>query len=208
MEVGARVPGFVTPQLTVITGASSATLTRPNNVTAYVGNGVWGTGADGRFTITAPNAPADMAGNAYYALMLYLLHGTTVPNAAAATMNIFLCNGPFTTVLGDQAQFALNDADITNLAGAVQGQGFPQSTPDPRQLAIGTLAAGGKRYACTQFWSYGAPNGFQVSAPIMLTTPAPGATFGVYLTMNVGYTPLALETMRILALWGYVSKVS
>jgi hypothetical protein len=180
------------------------TLVRPNNVTAYVAGGVLGDAADARLSFTLPAvAPPDAAvpaPNCFGGLGVHFLFVNHRDPAAVALPAIsgLLCAGPFTTVLGDQAPMALNDADIDALyvGGAVPAftiAGMATGVLNLTTLAIGAGAAGRR----------GNLAAFQPSTG---TLWALGQTLGLYLWMQAAYVPIAQEVFDLYPWITYLAR--
>ena len=169
-------------------------IARPNNVVAYANGQVWGPAADARIAVAAPAAPADMLSGTGYSGLTVAAYITRNPADVLATMSAYLFRSQPATVLGDQQNFALSDADIDALyfmANSVGGQ-LIYSTSQANWLNTGA-GVNGRRAATTSFsWRTG-------------DMVAPGATVWLYIVASV-YTPVALETLTLVPGWSYNAR--
>lgn len=179
----------VTATSTRLYPGSSFTVTRPNNTTAYSVGQIYGAAADGRASVTAPAAPADLV-NGYTGINLFVVlsrPGSVSPPGLGFTW----FSAQPTTVLGDQANANFADADIALIMYAASGVQFSSSTG----ASLNSSAD---------------PNGRQfITFGLTLATGrllAPGATYWFYVKATNAYTPIANETLTFFPTWVYDSK--
>ncbi len=181
---------------TATVAGSPVIITRPNNTTAYTAGQVYGPAADARTSITLPAAPAGFR-TGFISQATWGAYLTRNPNDVLSSpwVNMIFFSAQPATVLGDQASFALSDADIALILPSGTGsQSAGQPTVGTAQanwLNSGTGVNG--RRACTL-------------TPTFAGTPlfAPGSTIWFYLIAN-SYTPVALETLTIVPFWTYTA---
>lgn len=176
------------------------TLLRPNNVTAYAAGGVWGTAADGRLLFPAlPALPADAAYTSFDSLQFLLTETRPGADVTLPAISIFLNAGAFATVLADQVQIALSDAEIATLIrstnGAFSFAGFP--TGAGQNWAHNNSAGLAGRRAATQSLT-----------PIQRDILQPGLQVGMYIVVGAAYVPIALESLTVTdIIANYTAKV-
>lgn len=175
------------------------TLTRPNNVNAYVQGQVYGPAADARALLLVPLLPAD-AQVAGFTTVTFLMAQTRGPaDPALNGTRITLASVPYTTVLGDQAALALNDTDIDNLLTTIASpvaQIFNLNTGLGSTMLNASAGVAGRRAVVVQ---YTPPAG------IILV---PGSALGLYLVIDGPYVPAALESFTVYTVWTYPAKVA
>lgn len=190
--------GFITNVVGAVPHAfvpgNAVTLTRPNNVTAYAAGVVYGPAADARFSLVAPAVPVDCLTGGFTQLMLFLVQNV-VSSQGTLSLVVIMQSGLPATVLGDQANLALSDADIGNIIAIPIAVSLPSTAQLVTNPGAGTV---GRRMSA----------GFQmvlggVSGPGGIVMPA-GTTVGGYLMASAAYTPLAVEAITIIPQWGYV----
>jgi len=175
------------------------TVQRPNNVNAYAAGQVFGTAADGRFTLVSPALPTNAQLAGFSTLTCLAVESRAPADPSLPTVWGYLCLGGFTTVLGDQVAMALNDADIDNLvtqAGQVFAFSLAINTGTGSQTLNASAGVNGRRGLVLAF---AAPNGI-VFPPL--------TKIGVYFVVSAAYTPAALETLTLIPWWSYAAKVT
>ena len=171
--------------------------TRPNNVVAYNNTPqVWGAAGDARLQLQVPALPADAEASGFAFCLFLAVNSRGSADATLGPVNVALCRGGFTTVLGDQAAFALNDADIANLqtGGSAALFNLTFSTGLAPTTLVPTAGVAGRRAL--------------VNLPSLNTGDvfAPGSTVGVYLWLVQAYVPVALEFISLRPTWLYFAK--
>jgi len=175
------------------------TVTRPNNVNAYAQGKVWGTAADGRFALAVPALPADAQGDGFSSVVVLWVNSRGPADAAFPNTATYVCPGGFTTVLGDQAAFALNDADIGNLmtaSNSPSAASFSINTGTGASMLNAGAAGAGRRGALMTF------------TPVVGNNIPPGSVLGLYAVLQAAYTPIGLETLTAVPYYVYPAKVT
>jgi len=179
---------------------ASVTATRPANAVAYAAGQVYGAAGDARLQLVVPALPGDAQSLVFTAVQLLAIQSREPAAAALNNLQLSVRQGAFTTVLGDQAAFALNDADIaaivtTSATGAnLVAASFNTGTTG------GTLNAGagiaGRRATAVQL---------AAAANLQFL---PGAVLGLYLFVVNAWAPIANEFVRIRPYWVYPAKAA
>lgn len=170
------------------------TVTRPNNVTAYVAGQVFGAAADARISFAVPALPAD-AVRPFSSLTMVAID-RVIPSAGAPTINLVLFSAQPATVLADQANLALSDADIATVLPTLPGSQAMQFGAWPAGVgAVGAVNVTSRRQTAST-WS-----------PVGNGSITPGVTLWFYLWVQVAYTPVANEVLTLQPLYSYQARV-
>lgn len=171
------------------------TQTRPNNVAAYAAGHVYGDAGDARWAFAAPALPADAFFPGYNTVGLFLVQ-SRLSSDPATTFNVLLCDGAFTTVIGDAGSLTLADAEIPRL--------LPTTTFG---VTLAALGGAGTNSPLNMNAALAARRGLSVLvSPFSGFYIRPSATLGMYLVLNVAYTPVALETLTVTPIFGYGAR--
>lgn len=175
------------------------TTTRPNNAVVYAAGQVYGPAADARIQLAVPALPADAQSDGFSAVLIFAVQSREPGAVTSPNFFYVIRNGAFTTVLGDQAPFALNDADIAALytTNNIPTVGFG-TFPTGSAAAMLNAGAGilGRR---SFFFNPTLPSG---------RTFVPGSVVGLYVWVNGAYAPLANEFLRFRTRWTYAARAA
>lgn len=166
-------------------------VTRPNNVTAYVVGGVYGDGVDARVQLVVPALPVGAKTGGFSSLALYAVNSRGGADAQLQ-LALTLFRAQPATVLKDQDQLALSDADIllTMHTNANPQAGFTWASGSGATNVLNDqTGVNGRRVANA---------GTQGDSDIPFQ---PGATVWGYLWATAGYVPVALETILLVPYW-------